>query len=127
MVGDADVHSPAREGDRDRPADTGIRSGHHAGAAGAAAATADLDRPTNFIRDVAEDLDRGRVYLPADELSAYGVDHDRLLWCRSAGRADNAVREAIADQVATTRAIYRRALPVSGCCGRNPGRASTPR
>ncbi|MDQ3601074.1 MAG: phytoene/squalene synthase family protein, partial [Actinomycetota bacterium] len=29
---------------------------------------------TNFLRDVGEDLDRGRVYLPADELAAFGVD-----------------------------------------------------
>jgi phytoene synthase len=28
----------------------------------------------NFIRDIDEDLDRGRVYLPQDEMSAYGVD-----------------------------------------------------
>lgn len=29
---------------------------------------------TNFLRDVAEDLDRGRVYLPADELESFGAD-----------------------------------------------------
>lgn len=29
---------------------------------------------TNFLRDVAEDLDRGRVYLPADELDEFGAD-----------------------------------------------------
>ena len=85
-----------------------------ADAAPAAAALGEAFQLTNFIRDVAEDLDRGRVYLPADELSAFDVDHDRLLWCRSAGRADNAVRTAIADQVATTRAIYRQALPGIG-------------
>src|SRR6185437_14607744 len=27
---------------------------------------------TNFLRDVGEDLDRGRVYLPADELASFG-------------------------------------------------------
>jgi len=32
----------------------------------------------NFIRDVGEDLDRGRVYLPVDELSAFDVDRDML-------------------------------------------------
>ena len=32
----------------------------------------------NFIRDVAEDLDRGRVYLPLDELAKFGVDRDML-------------------------------------------------
>ncbi|HET6952087.1 MAG TPA: phytoene/squalene synthase family protein [Acidimicrobiales bacterium] len=29
---------------------------------------------TNFLRDVGEDLDRGRVYLPADDLERFGVD-----------------------------------------------------
>lgn len=29
---------------------------------------------TNFLRDVGEDLDRGRVYLPAEDLERFGVD-----------------------------------------------------
>src|SRR6201999_1422306 len=33
---------------------------------------------TNFLRDVAEDLDRGRVYLPTESLRAFGADRDRL-------------------------------------------------
>ena len=32
----------------------------------------------NFIRDVSEDLDRGRVYLPLDELAQCGVDRAML-------------------------------------------------
>lgn len=32
----------------------------------------------NFIRDVGEDLDRGRVYLPLDELNRFGVDREML-------------------------------------------------
>ncbi|MFN8125815.1 MAG: phytoene/squalene synthase family protein [Candidatus Nanopelagicales bacterium] len=32
----------------------------------------------NFIRDVDEDLDRGRIYLPLDELAAFGVTPQRL-------------------------------------------------
>ena len=32
----------------------------------------------NFIRDVAEDLDRGRVYLPLQELAEYGVNREFL-------------------------------------------------
>jgi phytoene synthase len=32
----------------------------------------------NFIRDVGEDLDRGRVYLPLQELAAFGVDRTAL-------------------------------------------------
>jgi phytoene synthase len=33
---------------------------------------------TNVLRDVGEDLDSGRVYLPADELARHGVDPDAL-------------------------------------------------
>lgn len=62
---------------------------------------------TNFLRDVAEDLDRGRVYLPGDELAAFGVDRDLLVWCRSRRTTDRRVRAALADQHATTRAVYR--------------------
>ena len=29
---------------------------------------------TNFLRDVAEDLDRGRVYLPQEDLDRFGAD-----------------------------------------------------
>src|SRR6185437_242584 len=44
---------------------------------------------TTFLRDVSEDLGRGRVYLPADELAAFGVD-----------------RAPLADQHARTREVY---------------------
>jgi len=62
---------------------------------------------TNFLRDVAEDLGRGRVYLPADELAAFGVSTELLRWCHAHQRTDPRVRAALADQHATTRAIYR--------------------
>ncbi len=32
----------------------------------------------NFIRDISEDLDRGRVYLPLQELATFGVDRTAL-------------------------------------------------
>lgn len=66
---------------------------------------------TNFLRDVGEDLDRGRVYLPADELAAFGVDRALLGWCRRTGKFDPRVRRALAHLVAHTRAIYRKAAP----------------
>ncbi|SFW86125.1 phytoene/squalene synthase family protein [Amycolatopsis australiensis] len=66
---------------------------------------------TNFLRDVAEDLGRGRVYLPADELAACGVDRDRLAWCARTGRIDPPVRRALAGQVARTRRVYAEARP----------------
>lgn len=33
---------------------------------------------TNVLRDIGEDLDRGRVYLPADELEEFGLDRAAL-------------------------------------------------
>lgn len=66
---------------------------------------------TNFLRDVGEDLDRGRMYLPADELAAFGVDRELLGWCRRTGTVDARVRRALAHLVARTRAVYRRAAP----------------
>jgi phytoene synthase len=61
---------------------------------------------TNFLRDVDEDLDRGRVYLPADELAAHGVDRDLLMWCHTTKRTDTRVRNALAEQHAVTRRVY---------------------
>ncbi|MBE1495611.1 phytoene synthase [Amycolatopsis lexingtonensis] len=80
-------------------------------AAPRAAALGKAFQLTNFLRDVAEDLGRGRVYLPEDELAADGVDRDRLRWCTRARRTDPAVRRALAVQVARTRRIYAEARP----------------
>ncbi|MGI9002823.1 MAG: phytoene/squalene synthase family protein [Pseudonocardia sp.] len=66
---------------------------------------------TNFLRDVGEDLDRGRVYLPAAELAAFDVDRELLTWCRRTRRRDPRVRRALVHLVAHTRTIYRRAKP----------------
>lgn len=57
---------------------------------------------TNFLRDVDEDLDRGRVYLPADELAAAGADP-------SLRAVTPAWREFMAGQVERNRALYREA------------------
>ena len=76
-----------------------------------AAALGNAFQTTNFLRDVGEDLDRGRVYLPADELAAFGVDRERLLRCRRRGEPDPPVRRALSDQVARIQDLYRRAEP----------------
>ncbi len=55
----------------------------------------------NFIRDVAEDLDRGRIYLPLAELRQFGVTPQRLQ--RRVVDAD--VRAALAFQVAHVRRL----------------------
>jgi len=59
---------------------------------------------TNILRDVAEDLARGRIYLPADELNAFGVSEDQLL----AGRVDDRFVALMRFQVARARAQYER-------------------
>lgn len=64
---------------------------------------------TNFLRDVDEDLARDRIYLPADELAAYGVDRDVLIWCQRNRRTDPKVRRALAEQHDITRGVYRQA------------------
>lgn len=61
---------------------------------------------TNFLRDIDEDLVRGRVYLPADELAAHQVDRDVLMWCHTRRRTDARVRKALIEQHAETRRIY---------------------
>ncbi len=62
---------------------------------------------TNFLRDVDEDLTRERVYLPADELAAFDVDRELLIWCHVNRRTDPRVRNALAAQHHITRGIYR--------------------
>lgn len=66
---------------------------------------------TNFLRDVGEDLDRGRVYLPGDVLSRHGVDRELLHWCREKRRGHPRVRAALRDVAAHTRSVYRDAYP----------------
>lgn len=77
----------------------------------AAAALGEAFQLTNFLRDIAEDLDRGRIYLPADQLAAFDVDVDLLFHCRRTGRTDPRVRRALAHLIAVNRDIYRRANP----------------
>jgi phytoene synthase len=62
---------------------------------------------TNFLRDVAEDLTRNRIYLPADELAAFGVDRELMTWCHLHRRTDARVRDALVAQHHITREIYR--------------------
>jgi phytoene synthase len=62
---------------------------------------------TNFVRDVAEDLRRGRVYLPQDSLDRFGVDRARL----ARGVADGPVRNLLAYEIERARGLYRAAEP----------------
>ncbi|MFC4054989.1 phytoene/squalene synthase family protein [Actinomadura syzygii] len=61
---------------------------------------------TNFIRDVAEDLRRDRIYLPQEDLAAFGVSEADL----AGGACTRAVRELVAFEADRARGHYRRAL-----------------
>ncbi|MFJ6486475.1 phytoene/squalene synthase family protein [Streptomyces sp. NPDC091682] len=76
-----------------------------------AAALGEAFQLTNFIRDVGEDLDRDRVYLPADLLAAEGVDRELLLWSRQTGRPDPRITRALRSAAALTRRFYLHARP----------------
>jgi phytoene synthase len=60
---------------------------------------------TNFIRDVPEDLARGRIYLPLADLDRFRVRPADL------GAPTDRVRELIAFEVHRAREHYRRAAP----------------
>jgi phytoene synthase len=62
---------------------------------------------TNFIRDLAEDSRRGRVYLPAEDLDRFGVRRADL----AAPVVSPAVRELVAFEVERARGHYRAAAP----------------
>jgi phytoene synthase len=54
---------------------------------------------TNFLRDVGEDLDRGRIYLPLDEVRRFGADPERRV-------VDDSWRELMAFQIDRSRCLY---------------------
>ncbi|MEH0928817.1 phytoene/squalene synthase family protein [Micromonospora sp. CPCC 205558] len=66
---------------------------------------------TNFIRDVAEDLDRGRTYLPDEDLAKFGVTREELVGARDRGRATPRIRELIEYEVTRAQAHYAAAAP----------------
>lgn len=65
---------------------------------------------TNILRDVVEDAAAGRIYLPAEERAAYGIEKESLLQGRPSGRW----REFMRFQVERAREQYRLAEPGIG-------------
>ena len=61
----------------------------------------------NFIRDVGEDLDRGRVYLPQDELAQFGVDREML----ETRKLTPQITAALKFQIERVRQLQREAKP----------------
>jgi phytoene synthase len=62
---------------------------------------------TNFLRDIGEDLRRGRVYLPTADLERFGVTRTDL----AATTASPAVRALLAFEIDRARAHYAAAEP----------------
>jgi phytoene synthase len=60
---------------------------------------------TNIIRDVATDLERGRVYIPAEDLRRFECTEDDL----RAGVVTATLRRLLAFEVSRARDFYRRA------------------
>lgn len=59
----------------------------------------------NFIRDVGEDLDRGRVYLPLEDLARFGLTRQHL----ETRQVTPAVRALLQFEIARVRRLSRRA------------------
>ncbi len=62
---------------------------------------------TNILRDVAEDWANGRLYLPQDELEAFGLTEANI----AAGQVSERWRAFMQSQIARTHALYEEALP----------------
>jgi phytoene synthase len=62
---------------------------------------------TNILRDIAEDYQMGRVYLPKDELKRFGITEKHL----REGIVDSKWRTFMKFQIARARIIYEEAWP----------------
>jgi len=63
---------------------------------------------TNILRDIGEDAERDRVYLPAEELRRFGVTSEDL----RAGRRSEAFFALMRFQAGRARAYYTEAMPL---------------
>jgi phytoene synthase len=66
---------------------------------------------TNFIRDVAEDLDRGRTYLPDEHLAAFDVTRADLEAARADGRSTPKIKNLIRYEISRAGEHYAAAAP----------------
>ncbi|MGC9523889.1 MAG: phytoene/squalene synthase family protein, partial [Anaerolineae bacterium] len=62
---------------------------------------------TNILRDVAEDWEAGRLYLPQEELEAFGLAEADI----DDGRVDDRWRAFMRFQINRVRQLYRASLP----------------
>ena len=76
-----------------------------------AAALGEAFQLTNFIRDVGEDLARGRIYLPQTDLARFGVSEDLLAHAVRTGAPSPQVRSLVAFEVRRAVNLYAVARP----------------
>lgn len=69
---------------------------------------------TNFIRDVAEDSERGRVYVPVEVLARHGVSVADVHEAQRAGFTPEPLRNALRDMADHTEDVYAAAAPGVG-------------
>jgi phytoene synthase len=62
---------------------------------------------TNILRDVGEDWAAGRLYLPLDDLTAFGLDEEDI----ASGKVDERWRDFMRFQIARARRLYAEAMP----------------
>lgn len=74
---------------------------------------------TEHWQDVAEDLARGRVYLPREDLRRFGCSEEDL----KAPRASARLRRLMAFEVARAEALLARGVPLAGDLGGRAGLA----
>jgi squalene synthase HpnC len=63
----------------------------------------------NFWQDVARDYGKGRIYIPLDMLSSFGLDEQDI----SARRFDRRYRDLMRELVARTRMLFEQGLPLA--------------
>jgi phytoene synthase len=64
---------------------------------------------TNILRDVRDDAQAGRVYLPREDLEMFSVPFDQL----RSGKEDDAFRDLMGFEAARARSLYRESAPLS--------------
>jgi phytoene synthase len=63
---------------------------------------------TNILRDVKEDAERGRIYLPLEDLGRFGVTEQELL----SGEPGSGFRSLMQFEAGRARSYYQQALPL---------------
>lgn len=66
---------------------------------------------TNILRDVGEDAQRGRCYLPADDMARFGLSPQDVLTRGTALVGDPSWARLMAFEVSRARALYAAAMP----------------